>query len=136
MTGLQNLLALAALTGASAALPSSAPLTLAQVAVPQDHGPQQVIVQTREFAGGTESGWHTHPGTEIAVVVDGEVELHTPTGVLLVAEGESFTVPRGLPHNGVNTETTAAALVITLVVDQGAPLRTAVERSATANSPH
>lgn len=125
MMELQKLLALAALTGASAALPSSAPLSLAQVAVPLDHGPQQVIVQTREFAGQSESGWHTHPGTEIAVVVDGEMELHTPAGVLLVAEGESFTVPRGLPHNGVNSETTAAALVITLVVDEGAPLRTA-----------
>ena len=133
MTGLQNLLAFTALTGASAALPSSAPLTLAQVAVPQDHGPQQVIVQTREFAGRTESGWHTHPGTEIAVVVDGEVELHTPTGVLQVAEGESFTVPRGLAHNGVNAEPTAAALVITLVVDQGAPLRVAAEQPAAAS---
>jgi len=70
------------------------------------------------------------------VVIDGEMELHTPAGVLLVEEGESFTVPRGLAHNGVNTESTAAALVITLVVDRDAPLRTAVARPATANSPH
>lgn len=129
----QLLLAVVAVTGATAALPASAPLTRAQIEVPRDHGPQAVIVQTREFAGLSESGWHTHPGTEIAVVVDGEMALHTPAGVLLVEEGESFTVPRGLPHNGVNTETTAAALVITLVVDQDVPLRTTVENPTAAS---
>jgi quercetin dioxygenase-like cupin family protein len=61
------------------------------------------------------------------------MELHTPAGVLLVEEGESFTVPRGLAHNGVNTESTAAALVITLVVDQGGPLRTSVVKPAAAS---
>jgi quercetin dioxygenase-like cupin family protein len=123
-----SLILIAALGSVAAAAPVSAPLTLAQHDVTQAHGPQQVIVQTREFAAGSESGWHVHPGTEIAVVVDGTVELETPTGVLIVDEGESFTIPRGLAHNGINRESTAAALVITLVVDKDQALRISVPK--------
>lgn len=119
-------LALLAAAATAAAAPSSGPVTMAEVDVPRDHGPQQVVVQTREFAGKTESGWHVHPGIEIATVVDGELELHTAAGVLKLDEGDSFTMPRGVAHNGVNAQSTAAALVITLVVDKGKPLRTAV----------
>lgn len=120
--------ALALLVGVAtaAAAPSSSPVTMAQVAVPRDKGPQQVVVQTREFAGKTESGWHIHPGIEIATVVDGEIELHTAAGILKLEEGESFTMPRGVAHNGVNPQSTTTALVITLVVDKGKPMRTAV----------
>lgn len=119
-------LALLAVAATAAAAPSSGPVTMAEVDVPQGYGPQQVIVQTREFAAKSESGWHVHPGIEIATVVDGEIELHTAAGVLRLEEGDSFTMPRGVAHNGVNSEATAAALVITLVVDKGKPLRTSV----------
>jgi quercetin dioxygenase-like cupin family protein len=119
-------LALLAAAATTVAAPSSGPVTMAEVDVPRDHGPQQVVVQTREFAGKSESGWHVHPGIEIATVVDGEIELHTAAGVLKLEEGDSFTMPRGVAHNGVNPKSTAAALVITLVVDKGKPLRSAV----------
>ncbi len=117
-------------TAATGVAPSSPPITMAEVDVPADQGPQQVIVQTREFAGGAESGWHTHPGIEIATVVDGELELHTAAGVLTLEEGDSFTMPRGVAHNGVNREGTAAAVVVTLVVDKGKPLRAAAPKPA------
>ena len=122
------MLLLAAISGTTAAASSAGPTTLAAVDVPQGHGPQQVLVQTREFAAHTESGWHKHPGIEIATLVDGELELHTAAGVLRLEEGDSFTMPRGVAHNGVNSEGTAAALVLTLVVDKGAPLRQAVAK--------
>ena len=119
-------LALLAAAVTATAAPSGGPVTMAEVDVPREFGPQQVVVQTREFAAKSESGWHVHPGIEIATVVDGEIELHTAAGVLRLEEGDSFTMPRGVAHNGVNSEPTAAAVVITLVVDKGKPLRTSV----------
>lgn len=118
-----RLFVMLAAAAATTAAPSAGPVTLAEVDVPRNHGPQQVVVQTREFAGHAASGWHRHPGIEIATVTDGEIALHTATGVLRLQQGESFTAPRGAAHNGGNPAGTAAALVITLVVDKGKPLR-------------
>ena len=94
--------------------------------VPQDKGAQQVIVQAREFAPGESSGWHVHPGVEIATVVSGEVDLVTAGGVRRLGTGDSFQMPRGQAHNGVNPGTVPARIVITLVVDKGAPVRQSV----------
>ncbi len=106
--------------------PSDGPMTMAEVDVPQNFGPQQVVVQTREFVGRSDSGWHVHSGIEIATIPAGELELHTAAGVLRLEAGDSFTMPRGVAHKGFNAGTEPASLVVTLVVDKGKPLRTAV----------
>jgi quercetin dioxygenase-like cupin family protein len=110
----------------AAAAPGPAPVTHAALDVPQDKGAQQVIVQSRDFPAGASSGWHIHPGTEIAVVVSGEMEMVTAGGVRRFKPGESFTMPRGLAHNGINPGGETARVVITLVVDKGAPPRQSV----------
>ncbi len=108
---------------ASAAAPTPAPVTHATLDVPQDHGAQVVIVQSRDFPAGAEAGWHVHPGTETAVVISGEMEMITAGGVRRYGPGESFTMPRGAAHNGVNAGKETARVVITLVVDKGVPPR-------------
>lgn len=113
-----------ALAGATTAPPPTA-VTHAQIDVPQNRE-QQVIVQSRTFAPGAASGWHVHPGTEIAYVISGEIELQTPEGRLELEPGDSFTMPRGMAHNGVNPGTVDAEIVLTLVVDKGAPPRETV----------
>ena len=114
----------------AAALPllvaATPPATLQVLDVPQDKGPQQVIVQTRAFDPGGQSGWHVHPGVEIATVVSGEVELVTAGGVRRLGPGDSFQVPRGTAHNGVNPGAVVAKVVITLVLDKGAEPRQSV----------
>ena len=105
---------------------SAAPVTHAELDVPQDKGAQVVIVQSREFGPGATSGWHVHPGTEIAVVRSGEMELVTAGGVRRLKAGDSFVMPRGVPHNGTNPFGEAAQVSITLVVDKGAPARQSV----------
>lgn len=95
--------------------------------VPQDKGPQHVNTLVREFPVGGGSGWHVHPGVEIAYLVSGEMTLEQagqPTRRLRA--GDSFMVPRGLAHNGANAGKTPARLVITYVYDKGAPVRSAV----------
>ena len=77
----------------------------------------------RTFPVGGESGWHTHPGYEIGHVVAGETEMRTPDGAVRYKAGQTFVIPRGTVHNGVNVSDVPAVLVITYLVDRGAPVR-------------
>lgn len=116
------ILPIAALAIAAAAAPSAGPQTHAQLDVPRGK-PQLVIVQSRDFAPGSESGWHVHPGTEVAYLASGRLELHVEGKVTVLEPGDSFTMPRGVPHNGANAGPGPSRAVITLVVDKGAQPR-------------
>lgn len=124
------LLALVALGGVAvaqpAARPASVPVTLAQVQVPQGSATQLVHVHTRDFPAGIQTGWHVHPGTEVAYVTQGEISLTTPQGVRRLRPGDSFVMPRGAPHNAATVGQGTAKVLITLVIDAGAPPRQAV----------
>ncbi|MDT9012647.1 MAG: hypothetical protein RL671_2189 [Pseudomonadota bacterium] len=111
--------------GTASAPSASVPQTHAQIDVPRARA-QQVIVQSREFPAGGESGWHIHPGTEIAYITAGQLELRVKGKTTYLNPGDSFTVPRGVAHNGANHASEAAHVVITLVVDKGVPARQAV----------
>jgi quercetin dioxygenase-like cupin family protein len=111
-----------ALVAAAAAPPAAPVQTHAQFDVPRGRA-QVVIVQSRDFAAGAESGWHVHPGTEVAYVTQGRLELRVKGKVTVLEAGDSFTMPRGVPHNGVNSGSEMAKAVITLVVDKGAQPR-------------
>ncbi|HEX4848879.1 MAG TPA: cupin domain-containing protein [Novosphingobium sp.] len=115
-------LMLLAATTAAVAPGASAPETHADFDVARGK-PQRVIVQSRDFASGAESGWHVHPGVEVAYISQGELELHVKGKVTVLKAGDSFTMPRGVPHNGVNRSAGTARAVITLVVDKGAQPR-------------
>ena len=78
-----------------------------------------MIVQSRDFAPGAESGWHIHPGTEVAYIASGTLELRVKGKVTVLEAGDSFTMPRGVAHNGVNLSDKGVRAVITLVVDKG-----------------
>lgn len=114
-----------------AAAPAPAPMAAlapaeTRVPVPDGHGSQEVAVVAREFPVGGGSGWHTHAGIEIGQVVSGITEMRTTNGeVRRYAAGETFVIPRGVVHNGVNVGDGPARLVVTYVLDRGAPLREA-----------
>lgn len=92
--------------------------------VPQDKGAQIVSVMTRDIPPGGQVPWHTHPGVEIAYVETGEMELWMAgEPIRRLGPGDSFMAPRGVVHGGRNVGDTPARLVITYVVDDGAPLR-------------
>ncbi len=123
---MRALLILAAAATTSAAPPAAPMQTHAEFDVPRGK-PQWVIVQTRDFASGAASGWHVHPGIEVGYVASGQLEVHTKGKVSVLNAGDSFTMPRGLAHNGVNKSPQPARIVITLVVDKGAAPRQPVK---------
>lgn len=118
------------LAGAAAAAPPAAlppPAPLHTLDVPQDKGQQEVQVVRRTFPPGSASGWHVHPGVEIAYVLSGVMALDAPGQPRRVLRaGESFMMPRGGVHNGVNIGRRPAELLITYTLDKGAPPRTPV----------
>ena len=84
------------------------------------------VVQARaEFQPGVASGRHTHPGEEVAYVLEGQVEVTIEGKPTITAKaGEAFFVPAGLIHEGKNVGSGVAKILGTYIVDKGKPLST------------
>lgn len=97
--------------------------------IPAGSKPQTVIITTRDFKPGETVGAHTHEGVEMTQVTKGSFEVFIkgqPPKV--VKKGESFMVPRGLPHDGRPAAGSGPVHVaVTLVLDKGSVPRTPVK---------
>lgn len=91
--------------------------------------PGKVAVQARaEFDPGVAAGRHTHPGEELGYVLEGQLELRIDgQPPRIVKAGETFFVPEGIVHDGVNTGTGKAKVLATYVVEKGKPVATPVK---------
>lgn len=86
--------------------------------------PGREVVQVRvDFAPGAAFGMHTHPGEEIAYVLEGtlEYEFEGKPPITLKA-GESLFIPAGAAHAARNTGSSNASELATYLVDKGKPL--------------
>jgi quercetin dioxygenase-like cupin family protein len=81
-------------------------------------------IQVRvDFAPGAAFGNHTHPGAEIAYVLEGtlEYQFEGKPPVILKA-GEAVFIPAGAVHAAKNVGTSKASELATYVVEKGKPL--------------
>ena len=86
--------------------------------------PQTVAILTRDFAPGQSAGRHIHHGVEITVVIRGDLELDVDGQPARVYHaGESFLVPREVPHDAKNVGSTPVTIAVTYVIDKGTPMR-------------
>jgi quercetin dioxygenase-like cupin family protein len=86
--------------------------------------PGREAIQVRvDFAPGVEFGKHSHPGAEIAYVLEGTLEyrLEGEPPVTLKA-GEALFIPAGTIHAAKNVGTGNAAELATYIVEKGKPL--------------
>ena len=86
--------------------------------------PGREVVQVRvDFAPGVAFPPHSHPGEEIAYVIEGELEyqLDGKPPVRLKA-GETLFIPAGTIHSAKNAGNVNAAELATYLVDKGKPL--------------
>ncbi|MBI4887970.1 MAG: cupin domain-containing protein [Acidobacteria bacterium] len=89
-------------------------------------GYQNVMVAVTIPAGGRE-GRHTHPGTAIVHVLDGELTLdHAGRPATTYKAGETVSVDAGAVHEGINRGKTAVRAIASFVVEKGKPLTTQV----------
>jgi quercetin dioxygenase-like cupin family protein len=86
--------------------------------------PGREVVQVRvDFEPGAAVSRHTHPGEEVAYVLEGtlEYDLEGQPPVTLKA-GEVLFVPAGTVHTAKNVGSSNAAEVSTYIVEKGKPL--------------
>ena len=86
--------------------------------------PGRETIQVRvDFAPGVAFGNHSHPGAEIAYVLEGtlEYQLEGEPPVTLKA-GEALFIPAGKIHAAKNVGSVNAAELATYIVEKGKPL--------------
>jgi quercetin dioxygenase-like cupin family protein len=82
------------------------------------------VIQVRvDFAKGVAFGRHSHPGAEVAYVLEGtlEYQFEGESPVTLNA-GEALFIPAGTIHAAKNVGTGNAAELATYIVENGKPL--------------
>ena len=82
------------------------------------------VLQVRvDFDAGVASPNHSHPGVEVAYVIDGtfEYQLEGQPPITLKA-GDSLYIPAGVPHIAKNVGTAKASELATYIVKKGEPL--------------
>ena len=91
--------------------------------------PEKVVVQAlAEFSPGIAAGRHTHPGEEIGYVLEGQLEIKIdgkPSQI--IQAGQTFFIPSGMVHDGINTNSGATKVLATYVVEKGKPVATPVK---------
>ena len=84
---------------------------------------REVIQVLVEFAPGVAFPKHSHPGEEIAYVVEGALEYALEgRPPVTVKAGEALFIPAGTPHAVKNVGSGNAAELATYVVEKGKPL--------------
>ena len=86
--------------------------------------PGREVIQVRvDFAPGASFGMHTHPGEEVAYVLEGSLEYQFDgKPPITLKAGESLFIPAGTPHAARNTGSVNAAELATYLVEKGKPL--------------
>jgi quercetin dioxygenase-like cupin family protein len=86
--------------------------------------PGHEVVQVRvDFAPGAFAARHSHPGEEVAYVLEGSLEYELDGGkpVTLTA-GQSLFIPTGVVHSARNVGSGNASELATYIVEKGATL--------------
>jgi quercetin dioxygenase-like cupin family protein len=60
-------------------------------------------------------GWTSHEGTELSVILSGEVRLVTPATERIVSENSFSVIPAGVDHYSINETDEPVRLVYTVV---------------------
>jgi quercetin dioxygenase-like cupin family protein len=114
------LLALAAASAAAQGIKRSV-VERADVSVPG----REAVVARVEVEPGASAGRHTHPGDEIAYVMEGEGELLVDgRPARHVRAGDAFVIPAGAVHDAHNSGAATLRVVGVYVVEKGQPLAT------------
>jgi len=85
----------------------------------------EAVVARLEVGPGMTGEWHTHPGDEVAYVLEGEAELLVAgQPPRKVAAGEAIVVPGGTVHTARNSGSAPVRALSIYVVDKSKPLAT------------
>lgn len=82
------------------------------------------VIQARvDFNPGITSPNHSHPGVEVAYVIEGTFEYRLKgRAPIILKAGESLFIPAGTPHLAINIGKDKASELATYIVKKGSPL--------------
>ena len=84
---------------------------------------EQIIQVRVDFAPGASFPYHTHPGIEVAYVLQGTVEYQfSGQAPITLHAGDSLYIPEGTSHTARNAGTGNAAELATYLVDKNRQL--------------
>jgi len=87
----------------------------------------EIVLTEATLAVGAREGRHTHPGTLVARMTEGELTLERdgePT--IIMKPGDSVLVEPNRVHEGINTGSVPVKALVVFVVEKDKPLSTAV----------
>lgn len=83
----------------------------------------QEVIQVRvDFEPGAASIKHSHPGEEVAFVLEGSLEYQLEGKTVTLKVGQSLFIPAGVAHLAKNVGDGKASELATYIVKKGAPL--------------
>lgn len=89
---------------------------------------KEVVQAVAEIQPGSESGRHTHPGEEVAYVLEGTITLEIQGKPAVTKKaGEGFVIPPATVHNAKNASGSVAKVLGTYIIDKGKPVATPVQ---------
>ncbi|EJT04827.1 cupin domain-containing protein [Rhizobium sp. CCGE 510] len=117
-------MALALALGAATAAHAEQPLQRTDLVSSDIDVPGHEAVQVRvDFAPGVLAPKHSHPGEEIAFVLDGTLEYQLEgSGPVTLKAGQSLFIPSGVVHSAKNVGNGKASELATYIVRKGEPL--------------
>jgi quercetin dioxygenase-like cupin family protein len=87
----------------------------------------EAVSALAEFPAGVTTGRHTHPGDEIAYILEGTLVIQVEgKPSLTLKAGDMASVPAGTIHEGRNPGPTTTRVLSTYLVEKGATIVTMV----------
>lgn len=100
------------------------PVQQADLSVPG----KEVVQAVAEIDPGAQSGRHTHPGEEVAYVLEGTITLEIQGKPAATKKaGEAFVIPPNTVHNARNAGSSVAKVLGTYIIEKGKPVATPVQ---------
>ena len=87
----------------------------------------EAVTARVDIPQGVSVGKHTHPGEEVAYVMDGTLQVEIEGATKTVKAGEPFLIPAGKVHDAKNIGSGPATVIATYIVEKGKPLATPVK---------
>jgi quercetin dioxygenase-like cupin family protein len=86
---------------------------------------REAVMVVADIPTGATSGRHTHPGEEVAYVLEGAIVLDVAgkTPVTLKA-GQGFVIPAGVPHSATNKAPAPARVLANYIIEKGKAIAT------------
>jgi quercetin dioxygenase-like cupin family protein len=85
-------------------------------------GKRQAIQVRVDFAPAASFPKHSHPGAEIAYVLNGSLEYEMDGKIIRLKAGESLYIPAGVVHSGRNIGSGVTSELATYLVDKDKPI--------------